>query len=176
MMDRRRVIPAFKTAASIGNYEDAALIPEDVDPQVELSRNSVPQPFYVLINEDTVLAQMSGQSRVHMKYSPVNSFKTHTGDHVYVPAGTPHRIEPLKEGVFVRYTSNEPVRRGVAFFCDGCGEEMYRLEWLHDGSVTPVDVYVAAVKRYNDEDTARLCSGCGTSAERISLDELGWND
>ncbi len=53
---RRRAIPAFKTAQTIGNYEDVALIPEDVDPQVELSRNTVTQPFFVIIDEDTVLA------------------------------------------------------------------------------------------------------------------------
>jgi mannose-6-phosphate isomerase-like protein (cupin superfamily) len=175
-MDRRRVIPAFKTAAEIGNYEDVALIPEDVDPQVELSRNSVTQPFYVVIAEDTVLAQMSGRSTVRMKYSSANRFTTRTGDHVYVPAGTPHRIEPLETGVLVRYTSNEPVRRGAAFFCEHCDEEIYRLEWEHDGSVTPVTVYTEVLKRFNGDESGRVCSNCSEIAETISLDELGWDD
>jgi hypothetical protein len=173
-MIRRRAIPAFKAAAEIGSFEDVALIPEDVDPQVELSRNTIPQPFCLIIDEDTVLAQMSGRAHVEMKYSTVNSFRTQTGDNIYVPAGTPHRIVPVEESVFVRYTSNEPVRRGAAFFCEQCGNESYRLEWIHEGAITPRLVYAAAIREFNDTD--RLCSSCGTLADAISLESLGWAD
>ena len=173
-MVRRRVIPTFKAAAEIGNYEDVALIPEDVDPQVELSRNSVTQPFYVIIDEDTVLAMMSGQSRIVMKYSSVNSFLGSSGDNIYVPAGTPHRIEPVEESVIVRYTSNEPVRRGAAFFCEDCGNETFRLEWMHVGTVSPVLVYADVARRFNKTD--RMCDSCGNVAEPVSFESLGWVD
>lgn len=167
---RKRAIHAFKAAAEVGDYTDAALIPEDVDPQVELSRNSLAQPFHVVIDEDTVLAQLSGRARVLLQQSTVSSFGTVTGDHVYVPAGTPHRIEPLEESVFLRYTSNEPVRRGAAFFCAHCGTEIHRTEWIHDGSVTPGLVYAAAVDRFNGTD--RLCTGCGAVADAVSFETL----
>lgn len=173
-LERKRVIHAFKTGATIGNYEDVQLTPEDVDPQVELARNTVTQPFYLIIDEDTILAQMSGSARIRMKDSPANYFNTVVGDHVYVPAGTPHRIEPLEESVMVRYTSNSPVRRGAAFFCETCGSEMYRLEWEHNGATPGAQVYAEAVRRFNTEESARVCETCGASTNPIDLVALGW--
>jgi mannose-6-phosphate isomerase-like protein (cupin superfamily) len=173
-MLRRRVIPAFKAAVDLVNYEDAQMIPEDVDPQVELSRNVLPQPFHLVIDEDTVLAVMSGEVAVHLKNSTVLSFKGLPGDHVYVPAGTPHRIVPSAESVVMRYTSNEPVRRGAAFFCSACGEEAYRWEWIHSTEVVARDVYKEVAIRFNDG--SRRCESCQHELEPVAVAALGWGE
>jgi 3-hydroxyanthranilate 3,4-dioxygenase len=173
-MLRRRVVPAFKAAADLVNYEDAQMIPEDVDPQVELSRNVLPQPFHLVIDEDTVLAVMSGEVEVQLKNSTVLSFKGLPGDHLYVPSGTPHRIVPSAESVIMRYTSNESVRRGAAFFCDSCGSEAFRWEWSHSTEVVARDVYTEVATRFNA--SPRRCKSCQHELQPVAVAALGWSD
>src|ERR1700684_4697589 len=95
-MNRRRMLHPFK--AELGEYEDAAVLPVDTDPQLYLSRNRRPQPFHLICSKDNVLSLMSGGAHVHLRDSSVNRFRMDVGDHVYIPAGTPHRIVPAAEG------------------------------------------------------------------------------
>ena len=92
-MNRRRMLHPFKT--ELAEYEDAAVLPEDTDPQIYLSRNRQPQPFHLICSKDNVLSQLSGTVHVHLRDSSVNRFRMDVGDHVYIPAGTPHRIVPI---------------------------------------------------------------------------------
>ncbi|WP_157124445.1 hypothetical protein, partial [Nocardia pseudovaccinii] len=151
------MLSAFKAAAEIGNYADLAVLPLDVDPQVALSRNWLTQPFYHLYEHDTVIAQLSGSSVVRMHDSSVNYFTLTTGDNVYVPAGTPHRIEPIEEGVMLTYLPLELGLEAAAWFCEKCGAELHRLEWLHDNDAEAVRVYATACARFNSDAQARSC-------------------
>jgi len=63
-VNRRRMLHAFKAAKEVGNYEDAAVLQEAVDPQLYLSRNWLPQPFHLICAKDTVITQLSGRSPV----------------------------------------------------------------------------------------------------------------
>src|SRR6202044_4246615 len=96
IMNRRRMLHPFKT--ELGEYEDAAVLPVDTDPQLYLSRNRRPQPFHLICSKDNVLSLISGAAHVHLRDSSVNRFRMDVGDHVYIPAGTPHRIVPVAEG------------------------------------------------------------------------------
>ena len=109
-MNRRRMLHPFKT--ELGEYEDAAVLPEDTDPQLYLSRNRQPQPFHLICSKDNVLSQLSGAAQVHLRDSSVNRFRMDVGDHVYIPAGTPHRIVPIAEGVTLRF---QPLAAGLQF-------------------------------------------------------------
>ena len=109
-MNRRRMLHAFKT--ELGEYEDAAVLPAETDPQIYLSRNRQPQPFHLICSKDNVLSQLSGAVHVHLRDSWVNRFRMEVGDHVCIPAGTPHRIVPVAEGVTLRYQPLEPGFRG----------------------------------------------------------------
>ena len=173
-MSRRRMLDAYKVGAQIGNYADLAVLPLDVDPQITLSRNWIDQPFYHIFAEDTVLAAMSGDTVIRMQMSSVNTIRLGLGDHAYIPAGTPHRIEPREEGILLRYVAEDAGLEAAAWFCDTCGEELYRLEWQHDNDVEPPRVYAAACARFNAEADARTCLRCGTTAAPIDLDALGW--
>ncbi|MFE3798968.1 hypothetical protein KHQ06_24255 [Nocardia tengchongensis] len=173
-MGRRRMLSAFKTAAEIGNYADLAVLPLDVDPQVALSRNWLPQPFYHLYSHDTVIAQLSGGSVIRMHDSSVNYFTLTTGDNVYVPAGTPHRIEPVEEGVMLSYVPLELGLEGAVWYCSHCDAELYRLEWEHNNDAEANRVYATACARFNSEEEARTCHECGTVADEVDLAALGW--
>ena len=175
-MARRRMLQAFQAAKDLGNYADVPVMPIDVDPQIILSRNSEPQPFYLAFEEDTVMAVMSGTATVRLRESNVNSWSLVPGDHVYVPAGTPHRIEPLEESVMLRYVGNEPAYRAAVFACENCGEELQRLEWQQDLEADAVAIYSSVVNRFNDDLPTRTCSVCATIADEISLERLGWPD
>jgi 3-hydroxyanthranilate 3,4-dioxygenase len=169
------MLQAFDAAAGVGNYADLAVLPEDVDPQITVSRNWVDQPFHLAFEEDTVLAQLSGRCTVHLRGSNVLNYPMSQGDHVYMPAGTPHRITPENEGVLIRYITNGPAIRAAIFFCDGCEEEIYRLEWTQQPVDDATAIYAEICRRFNEQPTQRTCSQCGAVAPQVSLDSLGWD-
>ena len=148
-MNRRRMLHAFK--AEVGEYEDAAVLPEETDPQLYLSRNRHPQPFHLICSKDNVLSQLSGAADVHLRDSSVNRFRMVVGDHVYIPAGTPHRIVPVTEGVTIRFQPLEAGLQGAAWYCDGCDSELRRYEWEHDKDTPAVQYYAAACARFSAE-------------------------
>lgn len=173
-MPRRRMLQALDAAAAVGNYADLAVLPEDVDPQITVSRNWVDQPFYLAFEEDTVLAQMSGRCTVHLRESNVLNYPMAQGDHVYMPGGTPHRIRPDGEGVLIRYVTNEPALRAAMFVCEQCGAELYRLEWTQELVDDAVAIYAEICRRFNEDSSRRSCQHCGAIAAEVALDALGW--
>lgn len=174
-MKRRRMFSSFKAALEAGNYTELPELPATVDPQVYLSRNSVPQPFYLVCGKDTVLVQMSGEAVVHLKDSSVNSFTLAAGDHVYVPAGTPHRVLPRTESVQLRYKAPHAGLEGVTWFCESCSVELARVEW-DTAHVVPQRAYLEACALFNDSEL-RTCRTCGTRQPAIDLEPFAsWND
>jgi hypothetical protein len=170
-MDRRRMMHTFKTAQEVGDYDDVPVLPDHVDPQLHLSRNTVAQPFYLICGKDTVVAQMSGAADMYMKDSPVHRFAMTPGDMVYVPAGTPHRIVPAEESVQLRYKARLAGLEGVAWYCLGCDRELYRAEWDTAETVSQ-QAYYDACAAFNGGDSLRRCLGCGAQHPRIDLDEF----
>lgn len=173
-MPRRRMLQAFDAAKNIGNYADVPVMPIDVDPQITLARNTEKQPFYIAFEEDTIIALMSGRGVVRLRDTNVNSWPMIPGDHVYVPAGTPHRFEPTEESVVIRFIGNDPAYRAAVFACETCGNELDRLEWKQDLEVEATTIYAEVTRRFNADLDHRTCSTCGTVAEPVSLDRLGW--
>lgn len=175
-MKRRRMFQVFKAALDAGNYSDLPELPANVDPQVYLSRNTVPQPFYLICGKDTAIAQMSGEAILRLKDSSVNHFRLVPGDNVYVPAGTPHRIFPLSESVQLRYKAPNAGLEGVAWFCDGCGLEITRAEWDTD-EIVPQRAYLQACEAFNASGQARVCRGCGVGYPAVNLEHFAaWSD
>lgn len=174
-MARRRMQQAFQAAKELtSNYSDTPVMPVDVDPQITLSRNTQIQPFFIAFEEDTVIALMSGSGRVQLRDSNVNSWALVPGDHVYVPAGTPHRLVPHEESVLIRYISNEPAFRAAIFACDNCGHELSRLEWEQNLEVDAVAIYSEVARQFNADAEKRACTICGSVAPEVSHEALGW--
>jgi hypothetical protein len=168
-MDRRRMLHTFKTALEVGNYEDVPVLPANVDPQLYMSRNTVAQPFYLICGKDTVVVQMSGTADVYLKDSTVNLFHMAVGDHVYVPAGTPHRVVPFEEGVQLRYKARSAGLEGIAWYCPGCDRELHRVEWDTTETVSQ-QVYYDACIAFNDNEALRRCTDCGAQHPRVDLE------
>ena len=64
-MNRRRMLHPFRT--EVGEYEDAAVLPVETDPQLYLSRNRHPQPFFLICSKDNVLSLLSGSAHLHLR-------------------------------------------------------------------------------------------------------------
>lgn len=171
-MDRRRMLHTFKAAQEVGNYEEVPVLPINVDPQLYLSRNSVPQPFYLICSKDTVVVQLAGTAAMHLKDSSVNRFTMNVGDHVYIPAGTPHRILPSEESIQIRYKPRSAGLEGIAWYCPGCDRELYRLEWDTAETISQ-DAYHDGCLEFNSTDGLRRCSGCGALHPHIDVEPFG---
>jgi hypothetical protein len=128
-MKRKARFDSFKEAPSRGNYDEFPMLELGIDPQVHLSRNTLPQPFFLICEQDTVLAQLSGEARVDFRNSPVNFFHMVLGDYIYVPAGTPHRILPKSESIQLRYKARFPGLEAVAWYDERTGKELHRVTW-----------------------------------------------
>jgi hypothetical protein len=174
-MDRKRMLNTFKAAAEVGAYDEFPVLVPGVDPQVYLSRNDRPQPFYLICEKDSLLVQITGTGRLYMKYGPVLWEAMQPGDFVYIPAGTPHRYVPLSESVQTRYKVEPAGLEGVAWFCDGCGTEITREEW--DTSERLLQhAYLEACRAFNASLQRRTCAKCGQVHPEIDLSGIRWQE
>jgi 3-hydroxyanthranilate 3,4-dioxygenase len=169
------MLHSLKAGADLGEYEDAAVLPLETDPQIYLSRNTLPQPFHLICEKDTVISQLSGLADVHLRESSVNRFRMDVGDHVYIPAGTPHQIVPIEPGVTLRYLPLEAGRLGIAWFCPDCGAEVQRYEFEHDNELPLILTYAAAASRFSADMQARTCGKCAVVHPEVDLARYGWD-
>lgn len=172
-MDRKRMLNGFKAAAEVGAYDEFPVLVDGIDPQVYLSRNDRPQPFYLICEKDSLLAQMAGTGRLFMKYSPVLWEPMQPGDFVYIPAGTPHRYVPTTESLQTRYKAAPAGLEGVAWFCDGCGSEIAREEW-DTAERLPQEGYWQACQAFNASLERRTCPGCAQVHPELDLSGVRW--
>ena len=172
-MARKKTFQIFREAPKLGPYDERPMLPDDIDLQVHLSRNDRAQPFHLICEKDTLLAQMSGRGRVEFRLSSVASFTLAPGDYVYVPAGTPHRLVPDSASVTLRYKPAQAGLEAVAWFCPGCGAELARETW-DTAETIPQDAYLAACTRFNADASLRRCVACGTAHEPIDLVPYRW--
>ncbi|HUY18587.1 MAG TPA: hypothetical protein VMV15_05110 [Candidatus Binataceae bacterium] len=174
-MVRKRAFNIFQQAHEAGPYDEYPVLPPDIDPQLHLSRNDRPQPFFLVCEHDCVLAQMAGQATVIFKDANVLRFALRPGDFVYVPAGTPHRIVPESESIQIRYKAREAGWEGAAWYCEHCGAELWRAEW-NSAEQIPQDGYWQSCQAFNEDAAHRTCAGCGTVADQIDLSAYRWRE
>lgn len=173
-MPRRNVFETFAAAAQAGPYDEYPMLAEGVDPQIHLSKNDRAQPFFLTCEKNSMLVQMSGKARIFMKDSSVNYFDLVGGDHVYVPAGTPHRIVPAEASVMYRYKANNAGLEAVSFHCEACGELLLQETW-DTAEEVPQTAYLRITRSFNDDATLRSCS-CGTVTPPIDLADFRWGE
>ena len=148
------------------------MLPDDVDPQLHLSVNDRAQPFYLICEKDCVLVQMSGSGVVSFRGSAVTSFPSVTGDFIYVPARTPHRIVPTERSIQYRYKAQNPGYEAVCWYCEHCGERIGIQAW--DAAVElPQEGYLRACETFNADEERRRC-GCGQVHPPIDLTPYRW--
>ena len=174
-MERTRSVGIFGAAAELGPFDEYPVLVSGVDPQLHVSRNDRDQPFFLICDHDTLLVQMSGASRVRMKVSPVLWEDLSPGDFLYVPARTPHRIEIIEPSVHVRFKAASPTLEGVAWFCDACGSEIWRLEFDLPDEL-PQEGYARACEAFNSDEAHRKCEACGMMHDPVDLTGIRWGE
>ncbi|HWE75403.1 MAG TPA: Rieske 2Fe-2S domain-containing protein [Stellaceae bacterium] len=151
-MRRKNRFETYKEAADRGNYDEFPMLELGIDPQLHLSRNTVAQPFFLICEQDTILAQMSGTARIEFRNSPANYFNMALGDFVYVPGGTPHRLVPQTESVHLRYKAAQPGLEAVAWYKGD--EEVARVTW-DCAKELPQEAYLRACRAFNADASLR---------------------
>ena len=172
-MAREHMVFSFQAARSASNYDERPMLPDDVDLQVHLSRNSRPQPFWLICEHDTVITTLSGKGTVEFKDAPVLKHNYETGDYIYVPAGTPSRIIPTKRSVQYRYKAAEAGLEGVAWYCEKCGRQIYREVW-DTADELPQAAYFRITNKFNKSSNKRKCRGCGKIHPKADLKGISW--
>lgn len=167
-MDRRRLFRVLAAARQRGPYDEFPALRDGLDPQVHLSRNDRDQPFYLVCDHDTLLAPLAGEGVVHMKEASVLSFALEPGDLIYIPSGVPSRIEPTTELVTLRFKKLEPALEGVAWYCDACGDEVWRRDFSLDHQL-PQEGYWESCRLFNESEARRRCGRCGAVRSEVNL-------
>lgn len=170
---RQNLFNIFEESDNAGPYDERPLLPDDVDLQLHLSKNDRPQPFFLICEEDTVLAVMRGDGTVEFKDAPVLHHKYEVGDFIYVPAGTPHRIVPKTESIHYRYKAPEPGLEAVAWYCRKCGGEVSREDWDTAEELSQ-EAYLRLCKAFNADKERRTCGSCGTVHPKLRLTGIRW--
>lgn len=152
-MRRKNRFETYKEAASRGNYDEFPMLELGIDPQLHLSRNSVPQPFFLVCEQDSILVQMSGAARLEFRNSPANYFDMALGDFVYVPGGTPHRLVPQSESIHLRYKASRPGHEAVAWYQGN--DEVARIAW-DCAEELPQAAYLRACRAFNADAKLRV--------------------
>lgn len=168
---RARTHDVFGLAADAGSYEEWPLMPAEVDPQVALSHNAAPQPFYLTVDHDTLLAALSGAAAVEFHDCAVRELSLSPGDYLYIPAGLAHRIVPLSPSVHLRFTGREQHAERASFRCR-CGEELSSTGW-HTGPTLRQEGYAMALDAYLAD--ANACPSCQEPAPAVDAD-FRWAD
>jgi len=186
-LERKKTLNVFKDARGAwGSYDDYPVGPKGTDPMPHLSRNRVPQPFFLVSEEDQVLIQMSGEGIIEFReMTPVTMGETPKppaqpdrmtlgpGDTVYIPAGVPSRLVPSGENVQVRLKVDPPAREAVAWYCARCGDLVHARQL---GEGVPQEQYWSAVQAFNGEVAARTCGGCAEVHPPVDLGDIAWLD
>ncbi len=172
-MARDITIPSFQIAAACGSYDEKPMLPNDIDLQVHLSKNDRPQPFWLICEHDTVIASISGEGKIEFKDTEVNYHTYETGDFVYVPAGAPTRIVPDTQSVQYRYKPTDAGLEGVAWYCERCGNELYREVWDTSEEI-PQAAYHRITSKFSKDSSLRECGVCGEKHPEIDTADLGW--
>lgn len=172
-MARRMLQQTAKMAKTVGPFDEYPVIPDGISPQLMMSRNDRPQPFYLICEKDTLLVQMSGVGRVEFKDSAMNFTPTSPGDMIYVPARTPHRTVSNEDSIIYRYKAEQAGLEGVAWYCENCGSEVHRLVF-DTATELPQEGYSRAVEAFNRDETLRTCGTCNTVHPTVDASGNNW--
>jgi hypothetical protein len=172
---RRRTFNALEEAADFGPYDELPVIPGRLDPQLYVSRNDRPQPFFYAGSFDMLLTVLKGSGRIEYVNTSVRHHMLEVGDFVNIPARTPHRVVPDTELLMIRYKSCTPGREAVIWYCEECSTECWRHEY--DGNIEiPQAQWMSACERFNADSQLRTCPACGAVGSPLDLAGLRWSE
>jgi hypothetical protein len=171
-LERKKTLNVFKDAQKTwGSYDDFPVGEPHIDPMPHLSRNRVPQPFYLVSETDQVLVQMAGEGEILFREIEPARLALVPGDTVYIPAGVPSRLIPHGENVQIRLKAQPPQGEAVAWYCERCGELVHAEKIA--GAI-PQEGYLRAVQAFNEDVQLRTCGGCAQVHAPVELLGIAW--
>lgn len=177
-LERKKTLNVFKDAEHAwGSYDDYPVGPKGTDPMPHLSRNRIPQPFFLVCEEDQVLIQMAGEGAIFFREMAPSEMRLAPGDAVYIPAGVPSRLVPDGENIQLRLKAEPPGREAVAWYCAGCGALVHARD-LESGPGSSIvqEQYWNAVQTWNGDEALRICQGCKAVHPASDLGDIAWRD
>jgi len=172
-MRRKGRFQTYEEARNAGPYDELPMLEMGIDPQLHLSRNDRPQPFFLICEQDTAIAQMSGEARIEFRGTSVNRFDMALGDYAYVPAGTPHRYVAKTESIVLRYKAEHPGLEAVAWYAERTGEELSRIVF-DTAKELPQEGYLRACRAFNADKAMRTSKFTGDALPEIDLAPYRW--
>jgi 3-hydroxyanthranilate 3,4-dioxygenase len=171
---RRRSLNIVTDAQEYCPYDEIPLIPDKIDFQLCASRSAIPQPFFFCGTHDMLLAVLGGEGEVEFRHSSVLKSRVVLGDYLYVPARTPHRIVPDGELLTLRYKARSSGAEAAIWYCDRCGNELYRHEYDSDTQVPQLE-WVIACDAYTSDVGLRTCTECKSVHDPVDLTQIRWS-
>ena len=171
--DRKKMVQAFEAAHDCGPYDELPVLRADRDPQLHLSRNDRPQPFFLICSSDTLLAQLAGtrpSTSSTRRFSitgssPATSCTSRRGRR---RASVPRRRRCTS--ATRRCTRGSKGSRGSA---TRARQEVHREEFDTAEELSQ-DGYWRACTTFNADVELRRCPECGEEHERVDLTGIRW--
>ncbi|MBV9385631.1 MAG: hypothetical protein JOZ78_04290 [Chroococcidiopsidaceae cyanobacterium CP_BM_ER_R8_30] len=174
LAERGRFLNIFGAAnRTIGSYDDFPVLNPGLDPMVYLSRNRVPQPFWLSSDKDQTILNLSGYCRIEFKDCEYNYMQLEPGDAVYLPADIPNRLIPGGECLQLRFKAEPPGHEKISFYCQRCNHHLYGKSF-DAGEEIAQQVYWETCQEYNRDQPSRTCHNCGEVAPPVDLTDIFW--
>ncbi len=175
-MERRRATTIFAAAQEcLGSHDDFPIMPAGTDPMSCVSRNRVPQPFFLVSEHDQVLLLFAGLTRVELHGADIGHAQLKPGESLYIPAGQPSRIVPLSESIQLKWRAEPGGWEAAVWYCPRCDHEVFVKEF-NTGENLQQECYWQACQEFNADRALRTCGGCGTVMEPADLGDIRWPD
>ncbi|MGH7907345.1 MAG: hypothetical protein ACREP6_12035 [Candidatus Binataceae bacterium] len=173
-MQRRKATNIFAAASEcLGSYDDFPIMPKGTDPMSCVSRNRVPQPFFLISEHDQVFVMFAGRSIVELPGSALKQTELKPGETLYVPAGQASRIVPITESVQLKWRGEPGGGEAAVWYCDRCHTEVFSEEF-NTAERLPQECYWDACQKFNSDSALRTCAQCGTVCGPADLDGIRW--
>ncbi len=173
-MERRKATNIYAAASGcLGSHDDFPIMPKGTDPMSCVSRNRVPQPFFLVSEHDQVLLLFSGNSKVELPGSALKETELKPGEALYIPAGQPSRIVPLTESVQLKWRGEPGGWEAAVWYCPRCHQEVFVKEF-NTAEQLPQECYWRACQEFNADAGARTCASCGALCDPADLGDIRW--
>ncbi|MBF6569333.1 MAG: hypothetical protein IVW54_10715 [Candidatus Binataceae bacterium] len=173
-MERRKATNIFAAVSGcLGSHDDLPIMPAGSDPMTCVSRNRVPQPFFLISVHDQVLVMFAGTSRIELPGSDLGHTELKPGQMLYIPAGQPSRIVPLTESIQLKWRGEPGGWEAAVWYCARCNHEVFAKEF-NTAVQLPQEAYWQACREFNADAKARTCSNCGAVSDAVDLSDIRW--
>jgi hypothetical protein len=173
-MERRKATNIFAAASGcLGSHDDFPIMPKGTDPMSCVSRNRVPQPFFLTSEHDQVIVMFAGRTKIEMPGSSLASTELRPGESIYIPAGQASRLVPLTESVQLKWRAEPGGWEAATWYCPRCRAEVFSCEF-NTSERLPQECYWQICQDFNSDPKLRTCAGCGAVCDPADLSDIRW--